>query len=681
MNAEPDILRQKLERETIAREEAEQLLEKKSLELFESNEKLKQLNHHLEQLVEDRTQKLLKKEQDYKTLVESINDIICRTNLKGEITFINPIISDITGYKTDELIGSKVLNFVHHNWKYSAKRFYYIQYLKRKCVTYNEFPILTKQGEELWIGVKFQFVQEKCAKCSDKVCALNDITFDLYANSDCEFRDVILTARDISQQKQTEKLLIRQSRNLENNIRQQELLSEIAIQLNTLHNFERRINHIIEKLGTHLDVCRVSIFEDFDGNESPRSIYEWFHDKKCMNIISIEEPKINLDFLKNWLLHEGKLVINNTSELTDELQEHIHFGSAKSCMMYPLFIREKYFGFIGIDEYSKFRTWNKEESELMRTISGIISNAYERKLSLNALIESEQLLKKERDNANAANQAKSEFLANMSHEIRTPMNAILGLTEALHHEITDYKHKKMLKSVLNSGQMLLSLLNDILDLSKIEAGRLELTLIETNPASVLQELQLLFEDEVNKKGIELITAVTPGFPKIILLDEMRIKQVLFNLVGNAIKFTHKGHVKTLLTFNNEGYEEGSLTIQVEDTGIGIPPNKQELIFESFKQHSNTSGFQYGGVGLGLAISKRLVEKMHGTISLSSEENKGSIFTVQIPHLQTKSLDSIHSETLYEDSEIEYHFEPSLLFVIDDVKNNIVTVECLLQGTG
>jgi PAS domain S-box-containing protein len=291
----------------------------------------------------------------------------------------------------------------------------------------------------------------------------------------------------------------------------------------------------------------------------------------------------------------------------------------------------------------------------------------------------EQSIIDERDRANIANKAKSEFLANMSHEIRTPMNAILGFSEALYHKLDSVQQRKMVKSVLSSGNLLLSLLNDILDLSKIEAGKLEITLQPIDLNYIFQEIQMLFNDKAGKKGIELSVLTDDNLPLLLMLDEIRMKQVFFNLIGNAIKFTHNGFVRIRVSFLFQSKDTGELTIEVEDTGIGIPESQFGIIFEAFGQQSGQSNMMYGGVGLGLAISKRLVEKMNGTITVSSIVGSGSVFTVKIPRVEVSKIEFRKKDNTEE--LLNLTFEKANILIVDDVSSNIEIIETLLASAG
>ncbi|MCP4148706.1 MAG: response regulator [bacterium] len=274
--------------------------------------------------------------------------------------------------------------------------------------------------------------------------------------------------------------------------------------------------------------------------------------------------------------------------------------------------------------------------------------------------------------AEKANRAKSEFLANMSHEIRTPMNAILGFTEILEGDIADRQQKEYLEAISSSGKTLMGLINDILDLSKIEAGKLELQLETVDPSTIINEIKNIFSNKAAAKGIELLVETGPDVPGSLFLDGLRIRQILFNLVGNAIKFTHNGFVK--IAVNKLDFSRGTpeqdvanIAFSVQDSGIGIPKSQQQLIFAAFRQQEGQSTAKYGGTGLGLAITLRLVELMGGNISITSDKGEGSIFTVSLVNIPTTGEQSTDEHTGPDVETIR--FEKKSILIADDNKLN------------
>ncbi len=288
-------------------------------------------------------------------------------------------------------------------------------------------------------------------------------------------------------------------------------------------------------------------------------------------------------------------------------------------------------------------------------------------------------LRSAKETADTANRAKSEFLANMSHEIRTPMNSILGFTELLQEQVQGDRQKSYLHAVSSSGKTLMRLINDILDLSKIEAGRMDITYEPIDVAQVVREVGAMFSAKVQEKGLQLRIESDVSAPIGMMLDEIRLRQILFNLVGNAVKFTDKGAV-TLRMRTERGIEPNRIKLQleVEDSGIGIPDVQQQIVFEAFRQQEGQSARKYGGTGLGLTITKRLVEMMQGRISLTSEQGRGSRFTVSFDSVETIELGKLyHAPETDNAADVRFH-NPTIL-VVDDVQLNRELVAGLLAN--
>ncbi len=283
--------------------------------------------------------------------------------------------------------------------------------------------------------------------------------------------------------------------------------------------------------------------------------------------------------------------------------------------------------------------------------------------------------------AEASNRAKSEFLANMNHELRTPLNAVIGFSELLSSITENQKEKNYVQSIKVAGKNLLLLINDILDLSKIEAGMLEIQPGIFDLHEIIREIEQIFRMKIEEKGIEFLINVDSDIPDALILDELRIRQILLNLIGNAKKFTDNGSIELFVHMVSKDNDKVDLIFSIKDTGIGIPLDDLSMIFEAFKQRENQNTKKYGGTGLGLSICRKLASRMGGEISADSNIGEGSNFKLILHDVQIAIHDS--SKTNSEDSySLENtNFEEATILVADDIQSNLKVMEEMLPKLG
>jgi PAS domain S-box-containing protein len=468
---------------------------------------------------------------------------------------------------------------------------------------------------------------------------------------------------------------ITERKHAENELRLSNIRLEALIRIS-----EYEITDVQEFLDYALDeaICltqsKIGHIYYYDEVKKEFTLNTWSKDvmKECSVLNPQTKYKLEKTVLMGEVVRRRKTIIindfSNKSSYTKGTPEgHVQL---KRFMSVPIILDNKIIGVIGVA--NKESDYNDMDS---RQLSLMMDSVWKKV----AIFNNKVSLIEAKEEAESANKAKSAFLANMSHEIRTPMNTIIGFSEILSRKIKDESLNNYLKSIQSSSKTLLSLINDVLDLSKIEAGKLSLSNEPVNIYNLTSELKSLFAFKARKKELNLEIEISPKIPKIIEVDELRFRQVMINLLSNAIKFTKAGFVKLSLDATNIGATTLDLVMKVSDSGIGILEDKLSDIFGDFNQQDDKINRHYGGTGLGLSISKKIVELFGGKISVESTLNTGSTFTVEIPSVKIIPESKEQKPIMIDPENIK--FSPGNILVVDDVANNRELLKYHLESLG
>lgn len=594
----------------------------------------------------------------------------------------------------------------------------------------------------------------------------------------------LIIMRNITRQKSFQEEIAR-------NLRQQEILSKISLNYNSLSDFEEKTNEALQYIGEHTNVSRVYIFEDSPDRSTTSNTFEWCNKGIVPQINELQNiPYSIIPSWKSMLTDPGIVYSENINELPEDVKAVLEPQNILSIVVLPLLLEGKIFGFIGFDECSENRVWSKSEIELLRTISNLISNAYMRNKINNELIkrvneitgiinsipdqiiifnefgkiisyeshiksalfarynpitsndlfsvfdpeltnsfltaikesiinqnfkftfsflnidevehyearfillkdnevmaiirnvtetkEQEKQLQFAKLKAEEASRAKSEFLANVSHEIRTPMNAILGFSEWLHDNVANPLHKSYLHTILSSGRNLLALINDILDLSRIESGKMIIQLEPMQCSVVIKEIKQVLQQKIDSKNLAFNISIDKSVPNYIFMDEVRFYQILFNIISNAVKFTEKGYIHVSAHATRSLLDNSvNLVISIEDTGIGINEDQQDKIFQAFTQQSGQSNRYYEGTGLGLSIVRGLLRKLNGEIKLKSKPGKGSTFILKFADVRIAEESEVNTPMNVNFNNLV--LKNCKILIVDDVNFNVQVLKRIINS--
>ena len=638
---------------------------------------------------------LINKESQYlRSLIEASPDPMIVFNTDGKITDLNLAQVNITGLKSEKLIGADFFQ-------------YFTEPKKAKEVCNHVFA----SGSVIDAPLTFRHVSGKLTDVS--------INGSVYLDEKGSVAGAVVMARDISEQKWATELRIANKELVFQNEEKEKRAAELIIANKELvfqnEEKEKRAAELItankelayqntekEKRAEELIIANKEL--EFQNKEKAKRAAELIIANYARGLIEASlDPLVTINNL-------GKIMDMNEalSNITGMSREELTGSDFFDYFTEPQKAREVYQEVFARGSVADFPlTLRNREGMLtsvlfngsvykddLGNVLGVVivardvteRNKAEKELT-EAIVSAElatSIAEEEKKHAEGATKtaenavkAKQQFLSNMSHEIRTPMNAIIGFTKVLLKTDITPRQKEYLTAIKLSGDSLIVLINDILDLAKVDAGKMVFQQIPFKLAISISAMLHLFEPKIREKNLELVKEYDPQIPDVLAGDPVRLHQIILNLVSNAVKFTVKGRIKMCVKMVDEDEEKVTIEFSVSDTGIGIPANKVDKVFENFHQATSDTARLYGGTGLGLAISKQLVESQGGTIKVVSKAGEGSVFSFRLPFLKTEK--DAYAE--HEPVELDTDIKGIRVLVVEDIVLNQLLMKTLLDDFG
>ncbi len=672
---EVKMLRKKLERERLSRKEAERLLEEKALQLYFSNEKLRQLNADLEKQVEYQSSELRVEQERYRSLIESAEDLMFWMTPAGIFTQVNPVVLRILQKEPSQLIGTHYLEIVTEEFKSKVNRLHQRQFERKIHTTYQEFPVLSSSGQQIWLGLRVSLVIK-----NGEIVELTGLARNITHRVAAEQKLSLLNTRFIAllENLQAAILVEDEHQNVVLVNRKFNYFFEASLFQKQVHSKQTR------EFMEIIDACYLSnpILTGYTQlNSFSTKVLQHelpLNDGRILslNLIPIQQQEKSLGRL--WFFEDvtdrkySELKIRRSEEKYRGIMENMEFGLLE-VNQYGIITRA-YDRFCTMTGYKEAELLNQDATKMLLPVEyhGLMNNqnsnrikgepgVYEVELiqksgerkwmlisgapfydekgnvigsigihyDLSDIKRLQRELEEARQEAEKARDAEKDFLANMSHEIRNPINTIVGMTYLMMDTELNDEQRGFLNNIKHTSDILMALVSDILDITKITQGKMDLALREINLSELINVNAQAMAFRITEKGVHFDHYIDSALNENLYADPTILNQILLNLLGNAYKFTDKGSITLSAVCRKKDERTLQVNIKVSDTGIGIPKDQVPHIFERFNQAGKATKYKYGGTGLGLSIAKQLVEIHGGSITVESEEHKGTTFWVDI----------------------------------------------------
>lgn len=643
-----DITAKKLAEQALQRayDELEVRVEERTAELSRANKLLTQQ-------IEERLRieaALRQSERDYRDLYEEAPNVYVSTGTDGLIKMANNRAVEFFGYSQDELIGRPIFSMVYDGpTGLERAKQVFRRFLAGQETLGEEMEFCGADGRRIWGSVSVRPIYNE----SGQIIATRSIIVD------------------ISKRKKAEEAL-------QHRMMMEELIVEISASFINLETsqIDDGISRALQQIGSFSGTDRSNVLLFSPDLKTYSMRYEWVAPGIQPQMAGLQQVLVEeTHWAMSRILRKEVLYIRNASKLPPEAsacRSELEALGIVSTLNVPMVYENRLVGFMGFDTEREEKQWADEDIRLLQLVAEIVVNALERKRS-------EELLQRAKEEAETANRAKSEFLANMSHELRTPLNGILGYAQILKRDSNLTKAQQDgIEVIRRSGEHLLTLINDILDLSKIEADKLEIEAREFHFPQFLKNIVEIIRVRAEQKGLAFTFEAVARLPRYVRGDERRLRQILLNLLGNAVRFTEQGSVSFKVGYEEIQASDNRLCFLIEDTGIGIAEDKLEEIFQPFHQLS-PQRFRIEGTGLGLTICRKLAGLMEGTLHVRSRVGEGSAFWLL---LALQEIDGPESDSEPTERIISgYAGRRRRILVVDDKWENRAVIVQLLSRIG